>query len=96
MVNEDPRARVRISGGERVFYAVNTLILLACGIIITYPIWYILIYSLNVGADSVKGGLTLWPRAFTLYSYRLVLGNENIRCAYLITLIRVVAGRASD
>jgi ABC-type sugar transport system, permease component len=92
MVSAKSRASSKLSGGERAFSCLNYVLMVLVGLVTLYPIYYILIYSLNVGADSMKGGLYLWPRRFTLYNYQLVLGNENIRHAYLITIIRVAAG----
>ncbi|GBG10683.1 putative ABC transporter permease [Paenibacillus agaridevorans] len=34
----------------------------------------------------------MWPRSFTLINYEIVLGNEVIRSAYLITIARTVLG----
>ena len=83
------------ASAKKTFTVINVTFLVLLGVITTYPLWYIFIYSLNVGADSMKGGLYFLPRQFTLFNYQLVLGNENIRHAYLITILRVVLGTFS-
>jgi putative aldouronate transport system permease protein len=66
---------------------------LTCLFIITfYPFWNILVLSLNDAGDSMRGGLMLWPRAFTLDSYRAVFSNEEIFSAGKLTLIRTLTG----
>ncbi|MEO3947160.1 carbohydrate ABC transporter permease [Gorillibacterium sp. CAU 1737] len=59
---------------------------------VLYPFAYMLAISLNEGADAAKGGVYLWPRAFTLINYEIVLGNSVIRHAYLITIARTIVG----
>jgi len=94
MVKAQTFRGIKSSPGEKVFRVINTCILILVGLVTIYPIWYIFIYSFNVGADSMKGGMYLWPREFTLFNYQMVIGNENIRHAYIITIIRVIAGTA--
>ena len=48
--------------------------------------------SLNEGRDAAKGGVYLWPRHFTLYNFRIVLGNEIIQHSYWITIARTIIG----
>ncbi|WP_219834077.1 carbohydrate ABC transporter permease [Paenibacillus sp. R14(2021)] len=72
-------------------FIIIALLLLLCFSVI-YPFLYMLAISLNVGSDAAKGGVYLWPRQFTLYNFRIVLGNEIIRHAYWITAARTIAG----
>ncbi len=66
---------------------------LTCLFIITfYPFWNILVLSLNDAGDSMRGGLMLWPRAFTLDSYQAVFRNEEIFSAGRLTIIRTLIG----
>jgi putative aldouronate transport system permease protein len=78
--------------GEKIFQTFNTLLLTLLGISTLYPMIYILVVSLNEGQDSMKGGLFLWPRVFTLFNYQFVLGNGLIQNAYMITIGRTVLG----
>ena len=57
-----------------------------------YPFLYMMAISLNEGSEAAKGGVYLVPRAFTLINYEIVLGNEVIRHAYLITIARSSVG----
>jgi len=83
---------MKLSTGERLGqYFIATLLLVLCASII-YPFLYMLAISLNVGSDAARGGVYLWPREFTLYNYKVVLGNAVIQHAYLITISRTVIG----
>lgn len=59
---------------------------------ILYPFLYMLAISLNTGSDAARGGVYLWPRSFTMINYQIVLGNDVIRHAYLITIARTLIG----
>ncbi len=76
---------------KTVQYVIVVLLALLC-VSVLYPFLYMLAISFNEGADAAKGGVYLLPRAFTLINYEIVLGNEVIRHAYLITIARTVAG----
>ena len=70
--------------GERL----NALALVMFGLIVLYPFWYILIISLTNGWDTLRGGVYLLPRKFSLENYQRVFENSNIVNAYGITLLR--------
>lgn len=74
--------------GQVIIIGVLALLCLS----VLYPFLYMLAISLNEGSDAAKGGIYIWPRAFTLLNYEIVLGNEVIRHAYLITIARTVIG----
>ncbi|WP_150275828.1 carbohydrate ABC transporter permease [Paenibacillus tepidiphilus] len=77
---------------ERVGQGIIVLLLTLLCVSVLYPFLYMLAISLNTGADAAKGGVYLWPRQFTWLNYEIVLGNEVIRHAYLITIGRTLIG----
>ncbi|SET08615.1 carbohydrate ABC transporter permease [Paenibacillus sp. NFR01] len=77
---------------EKAGQGVIVLLLTLLCISVLYPFLYMLAISLNTGADAAKGGVYLWPRQFTWINYEIVLGNQVIRHAYLITVGRTVIG----
>lgn len=77
---------------ERIGQSIIVIILLLLCVSVIYPFMYMLAISLNVGSDAAKGGVYLWPRAFTLDNYKVVIGNAVIRHAYLITIARTLVG----
>jgi len=84
--------RMKQSNGEKIFNLFNTMFLLALCALTIYPVFYIIVYSLNEGMDSLKGGLYLFPRKFTWFNYQYVLGNGIVQRAYLITIGRTILG----
>lgn len=80
------------STGEKIFKICNTVFMLLLCLTTLYPLYYIVIYSLNEGMDSMRGGLYLFPRVFTLFNYEYVLSNGVVARAYLITIARTVIG----
>jgi putative aldouronate transport system permease protein len=83
---------MRISVGEKVGQTVIVVLLSLLCLSVIYPFLYMLAISLNEGTDAARGGVYLWPRSFTLINYEIVLGNEVIRSAYLITIARTILG----
>ncbi|MBD0384070.1 carbohydrate ABC transporter permease [Paenibacillus sedimenti] len=83
---------MKVTALERAGQSLIMFLLLLMCISILYPFLYMLAISLNTGSDAARGGVYLWPRSFTWINYQIVLGNEVIRHAYLVTIGRTVAG----
>lgn len=76
--------------GEKLFNAGNILFLGFVAAITLYPFLNIAAISFNEGVDATRGGLTIWPRAFTLENYMVALKYPGIRMAALISISRTV------
>ncbi|NRY60472.1 carbohydrate ABC transporter permease [Clostridium beijerinckii] len=63
-------------------------------IVTLYPILNTLAVSFNDGIDSVRGGIYLLPRMFTLKNYQTVFHNQNLIQAAFISVSRTVIGTA--
>ncbi|REK75890.1 carbohydrate ABC transporter permease [Paenibacillus paeoniae] len=59
-----------------------------------YPFWNSFVISFNSGSDTALGGITFWPRDFTLQNYEIVFKDKQIFSAYFITIMRTVLGTA--
>jgi putative aldouronate transport system permease protein len=57
-----------------------------------YPFINVIALSLNKAVDSIRGGITLWPRQFTIYNYVNILQDAQIYSATLISILRTVLG----
>ena len=57
-------------------------------IITFYPFWNIFVLSLNDATDSLRGGLMLWPRVFSIDSYKAVLSDTALLSSLRVTLLR--------
>jgi len=81
----------RATIGDRVIYLIMILI---C-IITVYPIWYTIILSFNEAKDAMRGGIYLFPRKFSIESYRTVFQDKAILRAFGVTIARTVLGTVS-
>jgi len=86
------RNKISNTAGEMAFDTFNVLFMLSLCFVMLYPFWYVLIYSFNEGRDAALGGIWFWPRQFTVFNYRYVLGNPYISNAYFVTIARSVIG----
>lgn len=57
-----------------------------------YPFLNALAISLNDKNDTVLGGITIYPRVFTISNYRNIFTNPTIWKAYGITFARTIVG----
>ncbi|WHX43024.1 carbohydrate ABC transporter permease [Mesobacillus sp. AQ2] len=65
--------------------------LFICGITV-YPIWYVLVNSLNDGVDAMRGGIYWWPREFTFANYKAVFETPGIVTSFGVTIAKTVIG----
>ena len=82
----------KLSLGRKIFIVCNTILLLLCSFAFLAPYVNILAKSFNAAGDTMLGGVTFYPREFTLENYDIVLKDPNIGQSAIISLLRVVAG----
>lgn len=76
-----------------IFFDIIIILCLVAVFIITfYPFWYVFIVSINDPIDTMKGGLTLLPRSFTLSSYGVILRDNDFMHSILVSVARTVIG----
>ncbi|MFI3257761.1 MAG: carbohydrate ABC transporter permease [Spirochaetales bacterium] len=79
-----------------LFEKINTGIMVSMMIIMVFPLWYCLAGSLNEGSDYLRGGVYLWPRAFTTANYTAVFRNKTIFTAFTVTILKSCIGTATS
>lgn len=77
---------------EKIFNIVNIVFLTFFTIIIIYPIWNIFVKSVSSPETIAEVGLSIWPKEFTLESYRTVLNDPSIWNAFIISVLKTVIG----
>ncbi|MDQ6418404.1 carbohydrate ABC transporter permease [Paenibacillus sp. LHD-117] len=77
---------------DKLFDLFIYLFLIVIFLVTFYPFWNILVVSLNDATDSVRGGLYLWPRQFTLESYQSIFRNHELINSVKVTVLRTVIG----
>ncbi|SHH79255.1 carbohydrate ABC transporter permease [Clostridium grantii] len=65
-------------------------------IVTLYPFLNMIAVSLNDATDSLRGGIYLWPREFTLYNYKNILKDTTIYHATMISVLRTVIGTTTS
>ncbi|MGN0764209.1 MAG: carbohydrate ABC transporter permease, partial [Aristaeellaceae bacterium] len=73
-------------------YVLIMLVLMLVCVVTLYPFLNILAISFNESTDTVRGGIHLWPRAFTLDNYREVLRNPRLATGMYVSVARTVIG----
>jgi putative aldouronate transport system permease protein len=84
--------RKKTSVGDKVFVFLNGFFMILFVIITLYPVWNTLVVSLNNGTDSLRGGLYLWPRMWTLKNFNTVLHKKNLLVGAYVTVARTIIG----
>ncbi len=83
---------LRKSTSEKLFDVFNIIIMLLLCAATLYPFLNVLAHAFNDGADSARGGITIFPRVFTLENFQTVLKNQELKQAALITVARTLIG----
>ena len=63
---------MKYSKGQKIFNIINIVVILFFCVITVYPYLNQLAISFNEGNDTTMGGITVFPRAFTLENYKAV------------------------
>jgi len=84
--------RTNYSKGDKIFDYVNYVLLTLLMIVTLYPFLNTLAVSFNDPKDSIRGGIYLLPRIFTLENYRYILSEDTIFNATLISALRTIIG----
>jgi putative aldouronate transport system permease protein len=83
---------MKLNFSDRMLQVVIYFMLLVLAFLTFYPFWNALVMSFNTGSDTSLGGITFWPRAFTLENYQIVFKEKQIFHAYGVTIARTVIG----
>ncbi len=92
IIRRQKKRRYSTSVGDRVFETVNHILMILLVIVTLYPMLNTLAVSLNDATDSLRGGIYLWPRKWTLENYKFVFQEANIIHAAWISVLRTVIG----
>lgn len=74
------------------FDIVNYIIMVIVIIIMLYPFLNVLAISLNESSDTVRGGIYLWPRVFTLDNYKKLFEFPSLLIGFRNSILRTVIG----
>lgn len=84
----------RRTRGDQVFDVVNSFLLLIIGLIVLYPLIYVISASFSEPLKVTSGEVTLLPVNFQLGNYEEVFRNNDIMTGYRNSLIIMFLGTA--
>lgn len=80
----------KLSTENVIFTTLNSTFLILLSVAMVYPMLNTLAVSFNEGMDTVRGGIYLWPRIFSLQSYRVVFSMDTIYGAFMISVAKTI------
>lgn len=81
---------MRRTTASNIGQAIVVLIITLLCITMVYPYLNQLAISFNDGMDTNLGGITIFPRKFTLENYKTVFNSDGIFMAFVISVSRTV------
>lgn len=94
MAKQTTGKKVKSTTEDKIFTVINTIIMVLFVIITLYPVLNTLAVAFNDGTDSLRGGIHIWPRVWTLKNFTTVLHKENLLTGAKISVARTVIGTA--
>lgn len=82
----------KLTIGDRTFEIFNYLFLSFIIVITIYPFLNVLAISLNDSTDTVRGGIYILPREFTLTNYMEILKYDHLVTGFVNSVLRTVIG----
>jgi len=84
--------RTTVTASDAVLAALLYPLLALFGAMTLYPFLNLLAVSFNDSLDTLRGGITVWPRQWTLDNYRAIFANDRLFGAFLMSIARTVTG----
>ena len=78
---------IKLTSGDRAFYAVNTVLLALLALIVIYPLYFIIIASFSDPDAVLAGRVILYPVQVTFEGYAKILQRTDVWRGYLNTII---------
>jgi putative aldouronate transport system permease protein len=84
------KSRKKKSAANVSFVIFNTFILTLFCVVTLYPILNTLAVSFNEAVDTLTGGITVFPRKFSLENYKTVFRTQTLMRGAYISVLRTV------
>ena len=91
-----PRRKTRIkeTGADRVFNAINLVFWIIVLFIVLYPLWLIIISSVSDPDAVRRAEVLIWPVDFSLMGYEAVFQHSELWNSYLNSIFYTLVGSA--
>ena len=80
----------KMSRTYKIFTVCNTIFMLLMCAVMLYPYLNQLAIALNVGTDTSRGGITIFPREFTLENFRAVFNDPGVLRSAAVSVARTL------
>lgn len=77
---------------DRILEVIVYVSMILVTVLTLYPFLNVLAISLNDSVDTVRGGITIWPREFTLKNYDLIFTYKGLITGFQNSVLRTVIG----
>lgn len=77
---------------RRIFCVCNVIFFILLMAVVLFPYLHILAKAFNDGKDTSMGGITIFPRVFTLENFSAVIGDDAFGRAFVVTVCIVLVG----
>jgi len=84
--------KIKDTVSYKIFSVCNIVFMLLLGIVFIFPYLNVLAKSFNDAVDSARGGITVYPRVFTLENYKTLFSDGSIYGAAVVSVLRVLVG----
>lgn len=71
---------------------LNLVLIIALSLTIILPFMHVLAISFNSGIDAQRGGISFWPREWSIENFIEVFKQENLMNGLFISIFRTVVG----
>lgn len=88
--NQYTQMKQKTQIGNFIFDAIIFITLAFLVVVTVYPFWNTVAISFNDGLDAIRGGITFWPRVFSLQNYKALFVTDYIFRAGIVSFSRTV------
>lgn len=82
------------SFSDKVFYSVNTVLLVLVMLLIVYPMWYCVSCSFSSSNAVITNKVSLWPVGFNIQAYKVIFESSQVLSGLYNTVIYASLGSA--
>ena len=84
--------RMQVSPSDRIFHGIVLLLTITTFIVITYPLWFVVIASISNSDLVNQGKVILLPKDIRFYGFSQILKDSRIWIGYRNTILYVLTG----
>jgi putative aldouronate transport system permease protein len=88
--------RKKINWQDSIFEIILVVLCLFVIVVTLYPMLNVVAISFNDSMDSMRGGIKIWPRVFSVKPYESIFSQKNFIHASMISVLRTLIGIATS